>query len=333
MSIYTHTYQVKETEVPIIISDEKNKSEISSKKNLKNRLTTGTVALLIALLAVVSATYAWYVYNTGRHTTKVRMAAGAGVNLQISNSYSGTYGSAAVLDSFTGRLNPVSTNRISGGFQKVIGFTNGTENQSNLVASLFGRGDYTDYYKTSLFLRTNGNPTDIYIADIGFEDSDSKNPISSAIRAGFVVHRIGRSQPADAEYIFAISDKKNPKAEYNTAKGKEGDVLDCTNNLGSQTLKNLSVSFAGVVKQGGEVLDTEVNQLKRSLGRAFLWLFLLLIVATGTTFAWFNLTGMRHTNVTPMAGTVSKGGSTLLISTSESGPFDKTCELVLTGNP
>lgn len=64
-------------EVPIIISDENNKSEISSRKKLKNRLTTGTFALLIALLAVVYATYAWYVYNTGRHTTKVRMAAGA----------------------------------------------------------------------------------------------------------------------------------------------------------------------------------------------------------------------------------------------------------------
>lgn len=64
-------------EVPIIISDENNKSEISSRKKLKNRLTTGTFALLIALLAVVSATYAWYVHNTGRHTTKVRMAAGA----------------------------------------------------------------------------------------------------------------------------------------------------------------------------------------------------------------------------------------------------------------
>ena len=236
------------------------------------------------------------------------------MNLQISNSYSGTYGSAAVLDSFSGSLNPVSTNRISGGFQKVLGFTNGTENQSNLVASLFGRGAYTDYYKTSLFLRTNGNPTDIYIADIGFEDSDPKNPISSAIRAGFVVHKTGRSQLAEGEYIFAISNKKNPHASYNTAKGKEGDVLDCTKtdgstvpftpytsaaycnydqntgevnlkngslklctisgndgaagepvqidlyiwlegcdedctgNLGSQTLKNLSVSFAGVVK-------------------------------------------------------------------------------------
>lgn len=297
------------------ISDERNQIDHSSKKKLKNRLTSGTFALLVALLAVISATYAWYVYNTGRHTTKVRMAAGAGVNLQISNSYNGTYGSAAVLDSFSGQLNPVSTNRISGGFQKVLGFTNGTENQSNLVASLFGSGDYSDYYQTSLFLRTNGDPTDIYISDIGFEDSDENNPISSAIRAGFVVHSTGENQPAAAEYIFAISDKKNPEADYNTATGQEGDVLDCTKtdgttvsftpydsdayctynqntgevtlkssslklctisgqngsagqsvqidlyiwlegcdedctgNLGSQTLKNLSVSFAGVVKQ------------------------------------------------------------------------------------
>ena len=297
-----------------VISDVMEQINKPEKKQLKGKLRTGTVALLIALIAVASATYAWYVYNTNRHTTKVRMAAGAGVNLQISNSYNGTYGSAAVLDSFSGQLNPVSTNRISGGFQKVLGFTNGTENQPNLVANLFGRGDYTDYYKTSLFLRSNGNPTDIYIADIGFEDSDEKNPISSAIRAGFVVHKPGRNQAADGEYIFAISDKKNPEAEYNTATGKEGDVLDCTKtdgttvpftpytsdaycnynkntgsvslkpeslklcttsgqngsmgesvqidlyiwlegcdedctrNLCSQTLKNLSVSFAGVIK-------------------------------------------------------------------------------------
>ena len=203
------------------------------KKQLKGKLRTGTVALIIALIAVASATYAWYVYNTNRHTTKVRMAAGAGVNLQISNSYSGTYGSAAVLDSFSGQLNPVSTNRISGGFQKVLGFTNGTENQPNLVANLFGRGDYTDYYQTSLFLRSNGNPTDIYIADIGFEDSDETKPISSAIRAGFVVHKPGRNQATDGEYIFAISDKKNPEAEYNTATGQEGYVLDCTKTDGT----------------------------------------------------------------------------------------------------
>lgn len=30
---------------------------------------------------------------------------------------------------------------------------------------------------------------------------------------------------------------------------------------------------------------------------------------------------------------MSKGDTVLLISTSESGPFDKTCDLVLNGNP
>ena len=226
-------------------------------KKLKSRFTSGALALLIALLAVISATYAWYIYNTGRHTTKVRMAAGAGVNLQISNSYDGTYGSAAVLDSFSGSLNPVSTDRISGGFQKVLGFTNGTENQSNLVASLFGKGDYTDYYKTSLFLRTNGDPTDIYIADIGFEDSDPDNPISSAIRAGFAVHTTGNSQP---EYIFAISDKKNPQADYNTAKGKEGDVLESGAVIGyvSEPTKYYSTEGSNVyfaMTKDGEPVD------------------------------------------------------------------------------
>lgn len=79
-------------------------------------------------------------------------------------------------------------------------------------------------------------------------------------------------------------------------------------------------------------METEVKQLKRSFTKAILWILLLLVVATGSTFAWFSLTG-TSTNVTPMAGTVSNGGTSLLISASASGPFDKTCELVLNGNP
>ena len=69
------TWKFDEKNGKIIINKSKNTQK--NNKKLKNRLTTGTFALLIALLAVVSATYAWYVYNTGRHTTKVRMAAGA----------------------------------------------------------------------------------------------------------------------------------------------------------------------------------------------------------------------------------------------------------------
>lgn len=202
-------------------------------KQLKRRLTIAMVALLAAFVAALSATYAWYVYNTGRHTTKVRMAAGAGVNLQISNQYDGTYGSAAVLNSFTGRLEPVSTNRVTGGFQKVLEFMEGSEEQPAFVANFFESSEENDYYQTSLFLRTNGDATDIYLSDIGFEDSNANNPISSAIRVGAVVHQAGKNQGVQGEYIFAISDKRNPEAEYNTATGRDGYVLDCTKTDGT----------------------------------------------------------------------------------------------------
>lgn len=202
-------------------------------KKLKRKFTAAILALIITFLAVVSATYAWYIYNTSQHTTNVRMAAGASVNLQISNAYNGAYGSSAVLESFSGQLVPVSTNRVSGGFQKVTGFSDGYQTRTGLAASIFGSGEQNDYYHTSLFLRTSGDSLDIYLSDIGFEDSDESSPISSAIRLGFVIHRPGQNQPTDSEYIFAISDKKNPESEYNTASGREGYVLDSSRTDGT----------------------------------------------------------------------------------------------------
>lgn len=195
-------------------------------KSLRRRLTISILVVIITLCAVVSATYAWYIYNTSRHTTDVRMAAGAGANLQISNSYSGEYGSAAVLESFNGQLEPVSTNKVTAGFQKATSFIVGQGGPADLLAAGFDDSEARDYYHTSMYLRTNGNDTDIYLADIGFEDSDEKVPISSAIRVGLVVHEPGQNMPVSSEYIFAISDKKNPEANYNTVTGKEGYVLD-----------------------------------------------------------------------------------------------------------
>lgn len=80
-------------------------------------------------------------------------------------------------------------------------------------------------------------------------------------------------------------------------------------------------------------MDIEVIKLKKQLKLTIFWIVFLIIVAVGTTYAWFTVTGMPSTNVTPMAGTVSKGDTNLLISNSAGGPFDKTCELVLSGNP
>ena len=213
------------------------------------------LALLITFLAVVAATYAWYIYNTSRHTTKVKMAAGTGINLQISNTYNDGYSSAAVLNSFTGWLTPVSTDKISGGFQKAEEFVRGTGSQPELVAGVFGKGDETDYYHTKMYLRTNGGPTDVYLSDIGYTDSDRNAPISTAIRVGLVVHEPGKDQPPAGEYIFAINSASNPEAQYNTQKGQAGEVLDSSKKDGSTVSFTplTSAAYCNYDKNTGEV--------------------------------------------------------------------------------
>ena len=206
---------------------------VNSPKKWKIQLIIAAAVLLVSLVSLVSVTFAWYVYQTGARISDIHMAVGTGSALQISNRYDGEYGNASVMDEFQGYLNPVSTDRIQNGFQKVYGFSDGSENQPRLVASLFGESESTDYYKTSLYLRVGGEKQNIYLADIGYEDDDLENPISTAIRIGFVVHEPGRDRPVQNEYIFAINQADNPKAEYNTATGREGYVLDSTKTDGA----------------------------------------------------------------------------------------------------
>ena len=225
-------------------------------KRLKYSFVMAAIVLLISASSMVMVTFAWYIYQTGARTSDIHMAVGTGSSLQISNTYNGEYGTATVMDEFQGRLNPVSTNRITGGFQKVYGFSDGSENQPRLVASLFGAGEKNDYYETTLFLRVSGEKQKVYLADIGFEDDDLLNPISTAIRVGFVAHEPGQDQPGSGEYIFAINTADNPEAEYNTATGQEGYVLDCTRTDGTTVpMTNLytKANFCDYNKENGTV--------------------------------------------------------------------------------
>lgn len=208
-------------------------TEISSKVKLKRNMVAALVSIIVMFVVCMGTTFAWYIYNTGAHTTKLHMAAGTSPYLQISSSYEGPYSSNTVLDSFSGQLTPVSTNRIQGGFQKVKGFIETEEEEPRKLAAIFGAGEYTDYYRTSLFIKATGSKMAIGVADIGFEDSSSENPISTAIRVGFVVHYAGLNMPIQSEYIFSINAEKNPKREYNTITGVEGWVLDSAKNDGT----------------------------------------------------------------------------------------------------
>ena len=185
------------------------------------------LAVCISVVSISAATYAWYIYHTNARTTRVQMAAGTSISLLIANEIDGDYSSSTVLEEFKGKLNPVSTNCIQGGFQKVLGFTNGTETQTNIVANLFGESEYQDYYKTTIYLRTDEEALDLAIGEIGFDDVKIEQPISTAIRVGFV-------NPATREeFIYEINQEDNPNQEYNTAQGEEGHVLDSANPGGA----------------------------------------------------------------------------------------------------
>ncbi len=188
------------------------------------------VVLLVALSGV-AFTYAWYIYNTNRHVTDVKMAAGTGVTFLVSDSYDGDYKTSSGL-SFEGLLNPVSTDNIQNGFQRVNEFSGGTT-ASTMFASAFETAERTDYYSASLFLTTNSLATDVYLSGIDFTDTDASNPISTALRIGFLVHSAGQNQPVVAQYIFELTDEHNPQGRYNTLNGSPGDVLDSTRTDGS----------------------------------------------------------------------------------------------------
>lgn len=208
---------------------------------LRKRFRRMLVVLLVAVLACGAVTYAWYIYNTSRHTTDVKMAAGTGVTFLISNSYDGDFKTNAGL-SFQGFLDPVSTDNIENGFQKVTGFTGGTT-QDSLFASVFAPAQRSDYYETSLYLTTSSLATDVYLSDIKFDDLDAENPISTALRVGFLVHAPGNDQPVVGQYVFELSQAHNPQARYNTLNGQAGDVLDSTRSDGA------TVTFAPLTSE------------------------------------------------------------------------------------
>ncbi len=189
------------------------------------------IVLLIAALAGGAVTYAWYIYNTTRHITDVKMAAGTGVTFLISDSYDGDYKTSSGL-AFEGLLNPVSTDNIQNGFQRVSGFST-PGSSTSVLATAFETAERSDYYLASLYLATNSLATDVYLAGIDFSDTDSENPISTALRVGLLVHSAGQGQPVAAQYVFELTSDHNPQANYNTASGSAGDVLDSTQTDGS----------------------------------------------------------------------------------------------------
>lgn len=187
----------------------------------------------MAVLAITASTFAWYFYQINGHTTKVRMAAGSGTSIQIANSPDGPYASSVQMDDFSDYLNPVSTDVILNGFQKVTGFESDEE---NIWARYFTTAEHVDYCIRTLYLKANASSdVDVYVSDITGINRDEQNPLSSAIRVGFVVYN---GEVPEKEFIFAMDDTINPQRNFNTFTSLDyrettDIVLDSTKQDGS----------------------------------------------------------------------------------------------------
>lgn len=216
--------------------------------HLRLKVAGACLALIIAFIAVSAATFAWYIYNTSVHTQSVQLAASSGGGLKISLDYvdnqdeiESIYRSSVSFPQANVTLNPVSSERIIDEtgkvmFQKVFGFTNGSENQTNLVATIFGESTSADYHVVPLYIRSNmEEAVEIYLSGISFEDSEAAAPISTALRVGFVVHEPGKNKPAiySKQYVYTLNPGSNPNKLYNTKYGVEGYVLDSKKDDGS----------------------------------------------------------------------------------------------------
>lgn len=238
---------------------------MNSLKKWKIQFVVGSAVLLISLISLISVTFAWYVYQLEVSTSDIHMAVGTGNALQISNKYEGVYANTAVMEEFHGALVPVSTNRILGGFQKVTGYKKDPEKPKRLVATFFGESASTDYYQTTIFLRVSDKKQDVYISSIGYEDDDIDCPVSTAVRIGFVIHEPGQNMPPAKEVIFELNRRSNPCADYNTATGVEGYVLDSSKTDGTTVKMEDLLNSENYCRYNPETGVVTLNEKSRAL--------------------------------------------------------------------
>ena len=96
-----------------------------------------------------------------------------------------------------------------------------------------------DYCVRTLYLKANApDDVNVYVSDITGINHDNDNPLSSAIRAGFVVYGSGNSETVENEFIFEIDDTVNPQGQFNTFtdldyKNRNDIVLDSSKTDGT----------------------------------------------------------------------------------------------------
>lgn len=228
-----------------------------SKEKLKNKIRIGIFTIAVMFISITGTSFAWYIYNLEMKATNVKMSAGSGTSILISNYEDKNFSSAIAMKDFNSSLTPVSTDNILNGFQKVEGFK---KENNQLWANMFSDAEDNEFCVRTLYLKTNSDKTDVYLSDLLAANKDDDNPLSTALRVGFVFYDGDKME----QYIFEPDQDHNPQAKFNTFNASIGQVLDSSKKDGSTVdLKTFSSkNYASYDISTGEVtIEAESKKL------------------------------------------------------------------------
>lgn len=224
-----------------------------SKEKLKHKIKIGILTTLIVLFNITGTSFAWYIYNLELKATNVKMSAGSGTSILISNFNDKDFSSAIAMKDFNSSLIPVSTDNILNGFQKVEGFK---KENGLMFANMFSNADDNEFCTRTLYLKTNSDQVDVYLSDLTAINKDENNPLSTALRVGFVFYKDNHAD----QYIFEPDESHNPRGQFNTYNATTGQVLDSTKNDGSV------VDFKPLTKENLASYDENIGEVKINNG-------------------------------------------------------------------
>lgn len=222
-----------------------------SKEQLKNKIRIGVLTIVAMFISITGTSFAWYIYNLEMNATNVKMSAGSGTSILISNHEDKDFSSAIAMKDFNSALTPVSTDNILNGFQKVEDFK---KENNQLWANIFSKAEDNEFCVRTLYLKTNSDKTDVYLSSLLAVNKDDNNPLSTALRVGFVFY----DENEIKQYIFEPDKNHNPQAKFNTFNASIGQVLDSSKKDGStvelETFSN--ENYASYNPSTGEVTVT-----------------------------------------------------------------------------
>ena len=229
-------------------------------KMRRKALLSSIAMLLVAVVALSSATYAWFTANTAANVKGINLSTNATSDLKFATSQSGTYASSLDLQ-IDQVLAPVSSVNTTAFYQVTTDNTAAVATAGATPVTAITTADTANYLSTTFYAKSQSD-NNLYVTGLSTGTSQMDAALRVAVKVG-----------SNAVKIFAPSDSGTTMQALNgTASGLTG-VTFSTLYAGSAT--GVDFDTQTISANGTAVTDDAAHQLKAGVAQAVqLWVWL-----------------------------------------------------------